>query len=291
LVEPHEWKYDLLCTAATDPYTQCGYVKLIPISHFEDFTIEHLPNKYVGKLGVDGSELWAQVQSLMQMSTVCLKPTAPLHTETKLKHGLFSKDYYEPVNAAVAAAIPSDVRSVLSVGCGWGATERSLAEKGRRVLAVALDPVIASTAAASGVQAISGNLREIRDKVGTEKFDCVLYLNLLHLVRDPFEVFSLFTDCLSPKGIAIIQSPNMLSGPSILKMVRDTRRLRDIGHFDATGVRFVFAGRVRKWCEDAGLRMDQIRGVGLVRQGIRKFVPRALELLVAPEFIAVARKS
>ena len=54
LVGPHEWKYDLLCTAATDPYTQCGFQKLIPISHFDDFTVEHLSNKYVGKVGING---------------------------------------------------------------------------------------------------------------------------------------------------------------------------------------------------------------------------------------------
>ena len=26
-----------LCSAATDPYTQCGFTKLIPISHLDDF--------------------------------------------------------------------------------------------------------------------------------------------------------------------------------------------------------------------------------------------------------------
>ena len=53
-VGPHEGKYDLLCTAATDPYTQCGFAKLIPISHLKDFTVHHLSNKYIGRLGVDG---------------------------------------------------------------------------------------------------------------------------------------------------------------------------------------------------------------------------------------------
>ena len=52
LVGPHQNKYDLLVTAATDPYTQCGFRKLVCISHIEDFFIAHLPNKYVGELGV-----------------------------------------------------------------------------------------------------------------------------------------------------------------------------------------------------------------------------------------------
>ncbi len=29
LMPPHEWKYDLLCTAATDTYAQCGFTKLL----------------------------------------------------------------------------------------------------------------------------------------------------------------------------------------------------------------------------------------------------------------------
>ncbi len=56
-VAPHEEKYDLLCTAATDPYTQCGLTKLIPVSHIDDFTVHHMSNKYVGRIGVDGPEL------------------------------------------------------------------------------------------------------------------------------------------------------------------------------------------------------------------------------------------
>src|SRR5579864_6254290 len=32
LVGPHQGKYDLLCSAATDPYTQCGFTKVICIS-------------------------------------------------------------------------------------------------------------------------------------------------------------------------------------------------------------------------------------------------------------------
>ena len=68
LVDPHEWKYDLLCTAATDPYTQCGFTKLIPISHLDDFTVHHLSNKYVGKMGVDETQLRAQVRSMFRTS-------------------------------------------------------------------------------------------------------------------------------------------------------------------------------------------------------------------------------
>ena len=48
LVPAHEHRYDLLVTAATDPYTQCGFKKFICLSHFDEFLVSHLPNKYIG---------------------------------------------------------------------------------------------------------------------------------------------------------------------------------------------------------------------------------------------------
>src|SRR5437870_6734150 len=45
LVPFHERKYPPLETAATDPYTQCGFRKMMCISHFDDFLVPHLSNK------------------------------------------------------------------------------------------------------------------------------------------------------------------------------------------------------------------------------------------------------
>ena len=81
LVGPHQWKYHLPETAATDPYTQCGFTKVIPISHFDDFTVHHLPNKYVGKYGVDGPDLRAQLDTMLRIARG-KSPALPL-----LKHG------------------------------------------------------------------------------------------------------------------------------------------------------------------------------------------------------------
>jgi hypothetical protein len=67
LVAPHCGRYDLICTAGTDPYTQCGFERLVCISHPERFRVQHLPNKYVGTtLGVSGCVLHGQVNALMR---------------------------------------------------------------------------------------------------------------------------------------------------------------------------------------------------------------------------------
>ena len=206
LVEPHEWKYDLLCTAATDPYTQCGFTKLIPVSHLDDFTVHHLSNKYVGKVGVDETELRAQVKTMLRLAEKQCTPMPLLNTETRLWRGMYSKDYYEPLSKEVLSMIPREARSVLSIGCGSGVTECWLAERGLRVVALPLDPIICSAAAAKGVEILPGDFRTAKQKLQNDRFDCLLYLNLLHLASNPISVLSMFRDNLSIGSRVIIQN-------------------------------------------------------------------------------------
>jgi len=143
LVEPHEGRYDLLCTAATDPYTQCGFTKLIPISRLGEFTVHHLSNKYAGRMGVDEPEMRRQIAALRQMAGSEDRAAQLFETETRLRTRLrraaFSKDYYELPSSEAMALIPDSARTILSIGCGWGATEMALAAKGLQVTAIALD--------------------------------------------------------------------------------------------------------------------------------------------------------
>ena len=144
LVGPHrDGVYHLPESAATDPYTQCGFTKLICISRFEDFLVHHIPDKYVEVgLGVNGRELRRQLDALLNVSDNGHASQSLCQTQTKLKSPAYSKSYYEPVRPELLSSIPAEVRTLLSVGCEWGATEALLVEKGLSVVAIPLDPVI-----------------------------------------------------------------------------------------------------------------------------------------------------
>jgi SAM-dependent methyltransferase len=291
LVGPHEWEYDLLCSAATDPYTQCGFTRLIPISHLDDFTVGHLPNKYVGRLGVGEPELRAQVDTMLRLAENACISVPLLDTETKLWRGMYSKDYYEPLSEEIISMIPPSARSILSIGCGSGATECRLAERGLRVVAVPLDPVICSSAAARGVEMVFGNFRTAREKLKEERFDCALYLNVLHLVRDPIEVLSLFRDVLSAESVVLIQTPNMLCVPAVWRRIRNARRYRGLGNYDLTCVHLSSTGKVRDWCRNSGLRIDKNVGIRHRRAEVfHRLSARFAGLYMSPSFASVARK-
>jgi 2-polyprenyl-3-methyl-5-hydroxy-6-metoxy-1,4-benzoquinol methylase len=289
LVEPHEWKYDLLCSAATDPYTQCGFLKLIPISHLSEFTVHHLSDKYVGKLGISEVQFQSQISELLQIGGTARSQKQLLDTETKLKGGLFSKSYYEPVNKEVLSAIPKEAQSVLSIGCGSGEMECLLSEGGRRVVAVPLDRVICQGAANRGVELILGDFYEAQTKLLGQRFDCLLFVNLLHLVQNPCEVLSLFTELLHADSLVVIHSTNMLSLQEILHSVQAVNRFHDLGNYNRAGMHVTSAGKVDRWCRNSGLNITRTIWTYPERaRTIYRLVPNFMKPFVACEFTKVA---
>lgn len=295
LVLPHQEKYDLCCTAATDPYTQCGFEKMICVSHLDDFVVHHLSNKYVGVLGIERAELQRQIDVLMGIGRNGHRPKALLQTQTRLRNGRFSKSYYEPVREEIISAIPPETRSVLSLGCGSGATERWLANKGLRVVAVPLDPVIAGSAKNDGVEIIEGDLSTARKRLKGERFDCILFLNVLHLLKDPAAILSSYASVLSDNSVAIIVAPNLCRIQTVWrKLCRDVR-FKDVGFssrkYRDTGVTFSTCGAICNWIQDAGMRPKYISSVVPSASSFASRVSLGLmDRYLAAEFLAVAEK-
>lgn len=292
LVEPHEGKYDLLCTAATDPYTQCGFQKLICVSHLTDFMVHHLSNKYLARMGMAQSEVLRQIEALLSLKRNGNAPSSLFQTETKLWGGRYSKLYYEPVFPEIVSSIPSGVRSILSVGCGWGATEARLAESGFRVTAVPLDPVIPGRAKATGVRVIDGDFKAAYTKLADERFDCLLLANVLHLVENPVEVLSCFVGLLDEGAVVIALLPNHLKLSILWKKFRGLEGLQVLGSFAKSGVHFTSHLTVRRWFRQAGLQIDKITNILPERaQLARRFGFGLINPLFASQFVAAAKKS
>jgi 2-polyprenyl-3-methyl-5-hydroxy-6-metoxy-1,4-benzoquinol methylase len=296
LVAPHQKKYDLVCSAGTDPYTQCGFQKMICISRLDDFAVHHLSNKYVGKLGIERAELCRQIEALLRTRRNGVPKTPLFETRTKLRNGRYSKAYYEAVRPEVISAVPSRARSVLSIGCGWGATEKCLVDKGLRVVAMPLDSVIAGAAEAKGVEIVDGDFFSARKKLDRERFDCILLLDILHLVPNPVDILSLFGELLSPGGVAIMLAPNLRRISIIWRRVISDPRFKDLGiwpkSYENVGMHFTSRRTIRNWVRSAGMKLLSISSIlppsslvaGQLALGL-------VDPYLASEFLVVAEKA
>ena len=120
LVAPHENRYDMLCAAATDPYTQCGFRKMVCLSRLTDFTVYHLPNnKYAVRPYRASSVFYRQIEALLDLQKNGRPGGLLFDPETKLLNAGWSKDYYEGVRNDVLSFVPPAAKNVLSIGCGW----------------------------------------------------------------------------------------------------------------------------------------------------------------------------
>ncbi len=285
LVEPHSEHYDLPCTAATDPYTQCGMRKVIPISHLDEFLIHHMPNKYLGKLGIPLSELHAQVETLCTTGTVPAQQLFP--TDKRLDHSRYDRSYHESANVQLSALLPQS-GSVLSVGCGYGALEASFLERGLRVAAIPLDNVIAGSARSRGVEILSFAAHPLDHQCFTSalngrRFDAIVLSNVLQHVTNPPELLLRLSGVLSESGVILGVVPNFAR----IRRRGEWRSLRRQGYAQ-TLLHPTSAHEVRRWLRRAGLQGQVSHDVTARRRHLSRLGLGLLDSLLADDVVFTA---
>jgi 2-polyprenyl-3-methyl-5-hydroxy-6-metoxy-1,4-benzoquinol methylase len=254
LVPPHEGLYDMLVSAATDVYTQCGFEKLVSVSHLEDFCVPHLSNKYVGKMGLDGKCFKQQIAALTGPEFRA-RTVRWVTTETRMERGHWSKDLYAPANSEAIAAVPEDAKEILSIGCDLGLTERTLVQRGARVTGIPVDSLTATCAAASGIEIVDAELNDALASLDGRRFDAILCLDVLHLAADPYHVVRSARPHLSKRGVFVATFPNTGTAATRLRKLIGRPGYRDMGDYSKVGVQWVTENRMRKIFEKCDLQV------------------------------------
>jgi SAM-dependent methyltransferase len=269
---PYEGRYGMLETAATDPYTSCGFRKVLCISKLEDFLIHHLSNRYVGKLGVSRPALEHQVQTLFQIGAAAHPASTLCEVESKMPRGEWSKTYCEEPIAELLELVPRDAKTILSIGCGSGATELELERRGASLTVLPLDSVVGASGARLGFEVIYGSMDECFSRLGKRTFGCVVITNLIHLQSDPRRLLEQASRFVASGGALVISGPNFYSLPVFLKHAVRDRNYRRLQSFSTSGIQM---------CGTRELTAH-LRGLGLQ--------PRAIRWYDHPENLAFVRR-
>jgi SAM-dependent methyltransferase len=267
---PHEGRYDMLCAAATDPYTRCGFRKTICISRLEDFSLHHLPDIYLGRIGVETPEIDAQVRRLLELAKTPTPERPLIKPETRLDTTRFDKKYFEPYRGETVELFPQRLGRILSVGCERGLTEGQLVAAGHEVVGIPLDSVIAVSAAMRGVKMVPGGFDEALDRLAEDRFDHLLFNNVLSFVPDPPALLDRFMRLLKPDGTVVISFDNARYIGELKRAARRSgwwRALRGPGGFDTVGFHPADPKAVRRWLRAAGLSPSRVNLAMLDRHG------------------------
>jgi 2-polyprenyl-3-methyl-5-hydroxy-6-metoxy-1,4-benzoquinol methylase len=254
LAGPREGRYDMLCTAATDPYTGCGMRKMICVSRLDDFLIAHLPNKYIGKLGLPRDEVQLQIDALLRIGKGELQLRGPIGGAVSPEGPPPVKNLYEPPRDDLLALVPAGAKRVLSVGCGWGALEGELLRRGVSVTGIPFDPIIAASAAHRGVDVRYDSIDQLRAG-SAERFDCILFVNVLHLFTDPAQALKDSTSLLREGGAIVASLPYASPFRRVARWLRSRFRFRLGTRID--DVQPPSPRTVRSWFRKAELGVEQ----------------------------------
>jgi 2-polyprenyl-3-methyl-5-hydroxy-6-metoxy-1,4-benzoquinol methylase len=255
---PYEGVYDLRETAATDPYTCCGFRKVICISRLEDFLIHHADNRYVGWHCMSLAGFKEQIQTLMNIRDGTHPASTLFDIEPKSWHSLWQKGYYEKPSDELLNLVPHQAGRVLSVGCGWGATEVELKQRGAEITAFPLDSVIGSAAAAKGVGVVYGTWEELSTSMNGRKFDCVLATNLTHLQPDPGAFLTRCARFVDQGGVLILSGPNFQRVPLLLRRLSGRDGFDSLRSFDLSGINVCGPGSLAAAIEKEGLQITDL---------------------------------
>lgn len=204
--EPYEGPYDLLCTAATAPYRDCGFKKIIPLSRISGFEVRHLPGIYIGRMGLAAADLEAQIDALREIASG-KRGAGELLPRKTYDNPWLNKKYYERQRLDIIEQLPAG--RVLSIGCGAGETERAIMDSGRELLAVPLDNVIASVAGRKGVNTVSPDIYRAYNELSGRKFGSVVFSDVIHCLDNFDNVLNLYANLLDKDGVMLVSLPNV----------------------------------------------------------------------------------
>lgn len=263
-LSPHSGRYDLLCTAATDPYTQCGFSRVICLSHLSEFELHHLPNVYLNRTGLDEESNRLQIKALFDVLSQKSSGGELFVTEKPLPTLSWDKDYNEPCRADLLGLIPKSARRILSVGCGSGNTEAYLVGKGKDVSAIPLDLVIGRMAARRGVRLLPPNFSRAFEALGDERFDVIILGDVLQHLREPVSILSQLGAYLKPQGVVVGSIPNLslircLLGSLAMRNKKWTSIASVNGSFASTALHRTSAYTLNKWLRASEFQILELK--------------------------------
>jgi SAM-dependent methyltransferase len=169
-------------------------------------------------------------------------------------------EYFEDENLALLRHGPSDAR-VLDVGCGSGALGAHLRKRGNVVWGIDTANDIADQASRRLNRFMLADICDgacIDKLLGDERFDVIVFADVLEHLSDPVGTLRSYMRFLRPGGRVLVSVPNVAVWNVRLSLLLGRFDYTATGTLDRTHLRFFTAASLRRTLLAAGLRVEQL---------------------------------
>jgi 2-polyprenyl-3-methyl-5-hydroxy-6-metoxy-1,4-benzoquinol methylase len=153
--------------------------------------------------------------------------------------------------------IPADGIVLGSIGCGTAASEAELVGNGRTVHGVDVSENAIRIAAS---RLTTARVIDVDDRhpFAPDSLDGLILADVLEHLPAAWDALRCFTECVRIGGWVVISVPNMLYLEALYYFLwrRDWPE-KDTGIFDRTHIQFMTPRRLRRWCVNAGLEVEE----------------------------------
>lgn len=174
--------------------------------------------------------------------------------------------YYLHHRHEMLSYIPSNVKTVLDVGCSSGAFGKLVKDKfGCIVWGIEPDKKSASNAANLLDRVYNSFFDDNIDLEG-KRFDCIIFNDVLEHLVNPFEALELCKHYLTPSGVIVASIPNIRFFDAVYHItVQGDFKYTGAGIFDKTHLRFFTKKSMERMFIDAGYKINRIDGINSIK--------------------------
>jgi len=205
------------------------------------------------------------------------------------------KGYYQSIRENMLIYIPPGTKTTLEFGCGCGGFSALVKERFRtESWAVEIDKEAAQEAAKKLDKVINEDAIKSLCQVPENYFDCIIFLDILEHLVDPYSLLLLVKAKLTKTGVIVVSIPNVRYYHNYIDFaIKGNWDYQNAGTLDKTHLRFFTYKSARKTFEQLGYEILVLEGINATRNKKLRLLNfllfKALEDLKYLQFAIVAR--
>lgn len=172
--------------------------------------------------------------------------------------------YYEQARPEMLHFVPNSCTRILEIGCGAGSFGALIKKDRPNAIVWGIEPQLDAASLARDVldRVITGSMDKGIPELEGERFDCIVFNDVLEHLINPEEMLVTSKDYLNPNGFVVTSIPNILYFPTIYSILRNQDwKYEPLGVMDRTHLRFFTRISIVRLFETCGYRIEEIQGI------------------------------